>query len=144
MNSTWIRPSKCYRNEENDGFVKSWQKYDNDNVNVIFLWTERGATVSFCMTEYKLMTCYCYFFFDSDKAIGLPWCNIGHFHCYCYIFLTEKMVMWQYFWQTLCYCDIILDSLLLSLQYFLTLEVLSWQMWDISIAIVIFFWRSWW
>ena len=56
-----------------------------------------------------------------------------------YFFLTEKMVMWQYFWQTLCYCDIILDSLLLSLQYFLTLEVLSWQMWDISIAIVIFF-----
>ena len=107
-------------------------------------------------------------FFDSDKAIGLPWCNIGHFHCYCYIFfdwedgnvtifltnfmllwhyfgqfttivtifldtrsaivtnvghfycycyffLTELMVMWLYFWQSLCYCDIILDSLLLTL-----------------------------
>ena len=121
VNRIRIRPSKCYRNEENDGFVKSWQKYDNDNVNVIFLWTERGATVSFCMTEYKLMTCYCYFFFDSDKAIGLPWCNIGHFHCYCYIFfdwedgnvtifLTNFMLLWHYFGQFTTIVTIFLDT----------------------------------
>ena len=60
-------------------------------------------------------------FFDSDKAIGLPWCNIGHFHCYCYIFfdwedgnvtifLTNFMLLWHYFGQFTTIVTIFLDT----------------------------------